>query len=169
MISWILLKENEKLKHVNAGFQTSLVSLKLKVNFFEQQARKNNIIINDIKETYAEYTSPASENENPPFISRENTIKTACDVLKEACNITIIAADIASAYRLKSQRDDSRPLLVSLHLSSTKTAVIRACHPKQTLKFKQSDIYINDHFTSSNSKLSNKAHHLVKDHEAFSS
>ena len=62
---------------------------------------------------YAERTSPASEDDNPSSISREDTIKTAYDVFKEVCNVTVTAADIALAYRLKSRCDGPRPLLVS--------------------------------------------------------
>ena len=58
---------------------------------------------------------------------------------------------------------------MSFQSSSTKTEVFRARRPKQTLKFKQSEIYINDHLTSFSSELSNKARYLVKDHTALSS
>jgi hypothetical protein len=141
----------------------------LKVNLLEQQARKNNIIISGVVETYAERTSEASDESNPPSLAREDTIATACAVFKDSCNVTVTTTDIATAFRLKSRRGGPRPLLVSFHSSITKAAVVRARRPKQTLKYKQNDIYINDHLTSFNSELSNKARRLVKDHEAFSS
>ena len=57
-----LERENEKFKQVNTGFQKSLVAVQLKVNL-DQQARKNNIIKNGIKETYAERTLTAYEDQ----------------------------------------------------------------------------------------------------------
>ena len=45
---------------------------------------------------------------------------------------------------------------------------MKSRRPKQTLRFQNSSIYINDHLTKFNSDLSLKARQLVKQKEAYS-
>ncbi len=161
-------RENDKLKQVNAGMLTSIDSLQKKVNLLEQDSLKNNIIINGITETYAERVTDGMDDDDPPPLIREDTVETACSVFHDSCNVTVVSADIKSAFRLKSKRPGPRPLLVSFHSHATKMAVVRARRPKQTLSYHGVNIYINDHLTAINSDLSNKARQLVKQQAAFS-
>ncbi len=168
-------QENEKLKQQNDGLQLSLVSLTTKVNLLEQTGRRNNIVITGIPETYAERTEEAIfgddgeiDASSTPHPSREDTIKAVCSVLHEACNIEIKPADISSAFRLRSKRTGPRPILVSFHSMGLRSSVVRARRPKQQLRFKGSNIFINDHLTKLNSDLAYRARQYVKQREAHS-
>ena len=75
----------------------SLDALQKKVNYLEQMSMRNNIIINDVTETYAERTTAAADNNDPfdqPPLPREDTIETACAIFRDSCNVTVISSDI---------------------------------------------------------------------------
>jgi hypothetical protein len=143
----------------------------VKVNQLEQHARRNNIVISGVVESYAERTDvavPGEASATPPQPSRDDTIRTVCQVIHEACNITVSPADLSSAHRLQSKRPGPRPILVSFNNSSLRTSVTKARLPRQQLKFRGASIYFNDHLTKLNSDLSHKARQLVKAREAHS-
>jgi hypothetical protein len=162
-------QENAKLKQLNDGLQTTVESLSVKVSLLEQSARKNNIVITGVAETYAERTTAAADGEIPVVDdTRDDTVAKVCAVLKETCNVNVSAADILTATRLQSKHTGPRPLLVSFHSSSVRATVIRARRPKQQLKYQGTPIYINDHLTKYTADLAYKARMLVKQREAHS-
>ena len=161
--------ENDKLKQINAKLQDTVDTINCKVNILEQYTRKNNIVITGVKESYAERAVAAEEDDGSPVIAKEDTIKTVCSVIKEACNITIQPTDIQTAFRLRNNRGGLRPLLVSFHSSSVKTSITSTRRPKQTLTYRGSNIYLNDHLTPLNSELAHNARQLVKQRQAFAS
>ena len=108
----------------------------------------------------------AEEDDGSPVIAKEDTIKTVCSVIKEACIITTQPTDIQTVFRL---RNNLRPLLVSFHSSSVKTSITSTRRPKQTLTYRGSNIYLNDHLTPLNSELAHNARQLVKQRQAFAS
>jgi cell division protein FtsL len=163
-------QDNDKLKQDSKIQQAAIDQLTLKINSLEQLARKTNIVISGVSESYAERASFAADPDAlpQPDTSRVDTIALTCAVLKDACKITVTPADILSATRLQSKRDGPRPLLVSFHSTALRTAVIRARQPKQKLLFCGSTIYINDHLTKFNSDLAFKARLAVKEKKAHS-
>jgi len=163
--------ENEKLTQQYNVYTKEIKTLKCKLNNLEQTGRRNNIIINGVSETYAERAADTVDEVNvgtAPTESRNDTIASVCNVVKEACKIPIEPSDINFAYRLKTKRDGPRPILVSFHSSAKRQSVMKARPPRQTLEFRGSSIYINDHLTDINAELSFKSRDLVKKHEAFS-
>ena len=79
--------ENDKLKHLNAGLQTDIDNMSMKINQLEQGARRNTFLISGVSETFAERVTDGGNADNPPQNVREGTIKTVCTVIKEACKI----------------------------------------------------------------------------------
>ena len=163
-------RDNDKLKHLNASLQSEISDLKTVVNQLEQGARKNIILISGIKESYAESAIEGGTTDEPPQDQREDTVKTVCSVIKEACNLDLTSTDIQVAYRLKAKRNSiqPRPLLVTFHSSATRDAVFKARQPKQTLTYRGSNIYFNEYMTATNSSLFYKARNLVKTDSAHS-
>ena len=161
-------KQNNKLKQENMKMYDEIKTMEIKVNALEQNSRKNNVIINGISETYAERAIPAHEGdgETPPPPTREDTVASVCAVINEACNLSLSSSDIQTAYRMKSRRAGPRPVLVSFHTQDVKQRVVKSRRPKQTLKFRGSSIYINDHLTDFNSELYRLSRDQVKQHEA---
>jgi hypothetical protein len=161
---------NEKLKQVNDGLHATIDNLTLRVNQLEQNGRKNNIVITGIPETYAERATPAGdgEDDSQPQVTREDTVKTVCSAIKDACNVVVVPEDIQSAFRLRSRGNGPRPILVTFNSYNLRTSVVRARRPKQQLRYKGSNIYINDHLTKFNTDLSYKARQTVKNKFAHS-
>ena len=97
-----LEQDNSKLKQMNDGLQESVTGLTAKVNQLEQTSRKCSVVITGVKETYAERTSKAAseDGEQSATSTREDTVKTACKVLKDACKVDAEPSDIQSAVRL---------------------------------------------------------------------
>jgi hypothetical protein len=120
-------QENAKLKQLNDGLQSTVDNLSVRVNLLEQTARKNNIVITGVTETYAERTTAATDGDIPAAgDTRDETVAKVCTVLKEACNLNISAADIVTATRLQSKHAGPRPLLVTFHSSAVRASVIKA-------------------------------------------
>lgn len=154
--------ENEKLSRTTAD-------LELRVNLLEQALRKCNIVISGVPETYAErVVDAADDNSGSATITRDDTIKSVCDVLKVTCNVQVSPSDIQSAARLQSKRPGSRPLLVSFYSAALRSAVCNARRPKQTLMYNGTQIYISDHLTKYFSDLSYQTRLLVKQKNAHS-
>ncbi len=158
-------KENDKVRIQNDGLAGDVKLLKSRINVLEQVGRKNNIIINGVAETFAERVT--DHDDAVPIESREDTIKSVCTVVAEACGVTITPTDIQSAYRLKTRRPGPRPILVSFNSYTTRQSVVKSRRPRQKLTFRGTPVYINDHLTEINAELSRKARDLVKKHEAF--
>jgi hypothetical protein len=163
-----LEQENVKLKEMNDDLYHKFGNLKMSVNMLEQTSRKCNVVISGVKETFAERTTEASDGETAPANTREDTVRTVCTLLGEACNITASPSDIQFATRLKSKREGPRPLLVGFFSPALRSSVMSARKPKQTLSFRGSSFYINDHLTQLNASLSRNARTLVKQGHAHS-
>ena len=165
----IIERENDKLKHLNAGLQTDIDNMSMKINQLEEGARRNTLLISGVSETFAERTDGGNAD-NPPQNVREGTINTVCTVIKEACKINVNSSDIQTAFRLrtKSNSTQPRPLLVTFNSSSVRDSVVKSRRPKETLTFRGSNIYMNDYLTSTNSTIFCKAREFVKDGIAFS-
>jgi hypothetical protein len=164
-------QEYDRIKNLNSGLRNEVNELKIKVNQLEQGSRKNTLLIAGIKETFAERVDDGGSTDNPSQNIREDTVKTVCTVIKEACNITIHPSDIQAAYRLNTKRNTvnlPRPLLVTFHTSSLRNSVVGCRHPKQTLSFRGANIYFNDYLTAVNSSLFRKARDMVKHGDASS-
>ena len=121
-------KDNEKMKQVSDGLASKSNTLQNCTNHLEQAQLKNNTIIYGVKETYTERTNQASSEESPPA-NCEDSISTACSLFKESCSVNVTAADIQTAYRLRSKGSGPFPLLVSFYFTSLCTSVIRAQRP----------------------------------------
>ena len=155
-------QENTKLKQIHDGLQDTIAGLTTKVNLLEQKPRKCSLIVTDVQEIYAERIADAFTGTDLPESTREDTIKTTIAVFNEACNITVTPADLQSAVRLRSKHGGPRPLLVTFHSLALRNSIMKSRRSKQTLRFQNSSIYINDHLTKFNSDLSFKARQLVK-------
>jgi hypothetical protein len=163
-------QETAKLKSLNDGLQSAVESLSVRINLLEQAARKNNILISGVAETYAERAAVATDGEMPfAGDSRDDTVAKVCAVLKEACNVNILSIDIINATRLQSKQAGPRPLLVTFHSSVMRSSVVKARRPKQRLIYQGNAIYINDHLTKYFADLAYKARVLVKHRDAHSS
>ena len=103
-----------------------------------------------------------------PQTTREDTVKAVCSVIQESCFIVVKATDISCAHRLRSKGTDPRLILIFFNSISLRSTVARARQPKQTLKYKKSNIYIDDHLTKINSNLAHKAREAVKNKDAYS-
>lgn len=163
-----LEQENVKLKEMNDDLYHKFGNLKMSVNILEQASRKCNVVISGVKETFAERTTEASDGDTTPVNTREDTVRTVCTLLGEACNITVSPSDIQFATRLKSKREGPRPLLVGFFSPALRSSVMSARKPKQTLSFRGSSFYVNDHLTQFNAGLSRNARTLVKQGHAHS-
>jgi cell division protein FtsB len=161
-------QQNADLKAQNVNLQTELGDLKSTVNVLEQAARKCNVVISGVKETFAEKVTDPADGNGAPATSREDTVRTVCSLLSEACKLNVAPSDIQFATRLKTKHTGPRPLLVGFHSSSLRTSVVTARQRGQTLSFAGSSIYINDHLTHLNSDLAHKARLLVKQKNAHS-
>ncbi len=163
--------ENGKLKQLSDGLQTSLDTMATRVNQLEQTARGNNIIITGIAESFAERAdenAAVQDGATPQQASREDTINSVCKVIHDACNVDVTPNDLRSAHRLRSKRPGPRPILVTFNSLSLRTSVVNARRPKQQLKFRGSNIYINDHLTKLNADLAHNARQLVKSRDSYS-
>ena len=80
----IIERENDKLKYLNAGLQTDVDNMSMKINQLEQGVRRNTLLIMGVSETFAERVTDGGNAENPPQNFREGTINTVCAVIKEA-------------------------------------------------------------------------------------
>ena len=158
-------KENNKLKQVNTSLQNYISELKSRMNNLEQGSRKNCLVINGVKETFAERV--ADNGDNSLTSTREDTMKAICSVFHETVNVSVTPSGIKSAYRMKSKNDGPRPLLVTFHTSSLRDTVMKPSRPKQRLSFQGAPIYFSDYLTTTNSELFHKARDLVKNHVAF--
>ncbi len=156
-----LLKQNNELAK-------SLDDTKNKINQLEQGQRSRNLIISGVKETYAERTDEGQANGTPLIAPREDTMRTTCSVIQEACGIAIGPEEILTTYRLNTKSSGPRPILVSFHSSATRSAIIKARRPRQVLSFRGSSVYFNDDLTPVNALLFKQARQLVKDKQAFS-
>ena len=166
----IIERENDKLKHLNAGLQTDIDNMSIKINQLEQGAQRNTLLISRVSETFAERVTDGGNVDNPPQNVREGTINTVFTVIKEACKIIVNSSVIQTAFRLRAKSNlmQPRPLLVTFNSSSVRDSVVKSQRPKETLTFRGSNIYMNDYLTSTNSTIFRKARELVKDGTAFS-
>jgi hypothetical protein len=165
-------QENTKLKQLNDGLQGEVNDLKIKMNQLEQGTRRNTLLISGVKESFAERVNDGGTVDDPPENIREDTVKTVCTVIKEACNINVLPSDIQAAYRFNNRRNTTgspRPLLVTFHTSSLRSSVINSRRPKQTLSFRGTNVYFNDYLTAINSSLFRNARDMVKRGDAASS
>lgn len=125
-------KENAKLKQLNDGLHATVAGLQSRLEQLEQSQLQYDVIINGIKETYAERADGSNTDGTPPANSREDTIATACSLFKETCGVSVTPSDIHAAYRLPTKVPGRRPMLVTFNTRSLRTAVIKARRPKQT-------------------------------------
>lgn len=161
-------QQNADLKAQCENLKTEVADMKTTLNTLEQAGRKCNVVITGVKETYAERVTDPTDGNSAPVTSRDDTIRTVCSLLNEACKLTVSPSDIQFATRLKSKRAGPRPLLVGFNSTSLRTSVVTARQRGQTLSFAGSSIYINDHLTQLNSDLARKARLLVKQKNAHS-
>ncbi len=165
-------RENDKLKQLNAGLKNEVTDLQAKVNMIEQDSRRNSLIITGVPETFAErVTGGEIADGGQPHFSRNDTLQAVCTVVHEACKVQVVPADIQAAYRLKGRQNaagTARPLLVSFHSTSTRDLVMKARRPRETLTFRGSKVYFNDHLTTAYADIFHKARSLVKEKAASS-
>jgi len=143
----------------------------IKLNHFEQAERANNVLIHGIKPSYAEQLSITDDGDDDHLAAlslstQPHTLKTVCAILSESCKIETSPSDIKAAYRLKS-KTGKLPLLVAFHSTALRNSVLKSRKPKETLRFREHPIYINEHLTAFNTDLFFKARQMVKDKKAF--
>ena len=165
-----LEQDNSKLKQMNGGLQGSVTGLTAKVNQLKQTSRKCSVVITGVKETYAKRTSEAvsEDGEQSDTLTREDTVKTVCKVLKDACKVDAEPSYIQPAVRLYSKAKGPRPLLVTFHSTSLLSFVVMAHRPKQTLIYDGASMYVNNHLIRYNTDLFFKTRLLVKKKMAHS-
>jgi hypothetical protein len=95
------------------------------VNLLEKTARKNNIVITGVTETYAERMKAAPDGDIPAAgDTSDDTVAQVCTVLKKACNVNISVTNILTAMRLQSKNAGPRQLLVTFHSSAVRVSII---------------------------------------------
>lgn len=103
----ILQCENDSLK-------TKLNTLEAKLEYQENQLRRNNIIIYNM-----------AENETENWLQTEEKVK---DFVKQVCNIELQGKDIERAHRLRNQnttKSNPRPIIAKFANFKTRDFIIR--------------------------------------------
>ena len=138
----ILHQENIALKSQNENLNKSIKEVNIKLNQLEQQLKGDSLIINGVKESYAERTNPANSAIDGQVPNKEDTLITAIDVFEKACGVTVSTSALKFAYCIRSKAPGPRPLLVTFHLTATRANISSARKKRKKLSYNGTPIYI---------------------------
>jgi hypothetical protein len=153
----------QQLENENASLRLLIDDSDQRVEQLEAYSRIDNLIIHGIPETYAECTSTTTDTN----ANTENSSVTEAAILKffnEKLNVNIRSDDISVCHRLKkiNKKAAFKPIIVRFTNRKARSAVLAA---KKTIRDRNDckGIYINEHLTTTASKLFNSARQICKD------
>ena len=143
----ILHQENIALKSQNENLNKSIKEVNIKLNQLEEQLTGDSVIINGVKESYAERADPANPAIDGQVPKREDTLITVIDVFEKACGVTVSTLDLKFAYRIRSKAPGPRPLPITSHSTATRANILSARKKRKKLSYNGTPVFMNDHLT----------------------
>ena len=163
------LQENiARLQENNTRLQDSVVKQDRRIEMLEAFTREDNLVIHGLPELYSESArtsvqSTLGKNDGMQNESVAQSEKAFIDFCQKVVHVEIHPDDISICHRLKrpnstnSNKVQHRPLLVKFAHRKARSAVLAA-----RSQLKGSNIYINEHLTTSAAALFAAARKLVK-------